>query len=71
MSAAKPVLSKLDAILAEDSLNLIKLFSENHMKANPDKCKAIAAGKRTKYEYITFNLDNNIICYMTGENPVS
>ena len=31
------------------------------MKANPDKFQAIAVGKRTKDENITFNLDNNII----------
>ena len=40
---------------------LIKWFADNHMKANPDKFQAIAVGKRTKDENITFNLDNNII----------
>ena len=39
----------------------IPLFADNHMKANPDKFQAIAVGKRTKDENITFNLDNNII----------
>ena len=31
------------------------------MKANPDKFQAIAGGKRTKAENITFNLDDNNI----------
>ena len=31
------------------------------MKANPDKFQAIAVGKRTKDENITFKLDDNII----------
>ena len=61
VSAADQVLSKLIANLAEDSLMLIKWFADNHMKANPDKFQAIAVGKRTKDENITFNLDNNII----------
>ena len=54
-------LMTLITYLAEDSLMLIKLFADNHMKANPDKFQAIAVGKRTKDENITFNLDNNII----------
>ena len=61
MSAADRVLSKVIAHLAEDSLMLIKWFADNHMKANPDKFQAIAVGKRTKDENISFNLDNNII----------
>ena len=61
VSAADRVLSKLIANLAEASLMLIKWFADNHMKANPDKFQAIAVGKRTKDENITFNLDNNII----------
>ena len=47
--------------LAEDRLMLIKWFADNYMKANPDTFRTIAVGKRTKYENITFNLDNNII----------
>ena len=61
VSAADWVLSKLIANLAEYSLMLIKWFADNHMKANPDKFQAIAVGKRTKDENITFNIDNNII----------
>ena len=41
---------------------LIKWFTDNHMKAYPDKLQAMAVGKRTKYEYITFNLDSIIHC---------
>ena len=58
VSDADRVLSKLIANLAEDSLMLIKWFGGHHMKANPDKFQAIAVGKRTKDENITFNLDN-------------
>ena len=61
VSAADHILSKLIANLAEDSLMLIKWFADNHMKANPNKFQAIAVGKRTKDENITFILDNNII----------
>ena len=62
VSAAGRVLSKLISNLPEDSLMLIIWFADNHMKANPDKFLAIAVGKRTKDENITFNLqDNNII----------
>ena len=50
VSAADRVHSKLIAILAEDSLMLIKWFADNHMKANPDKLQATAVGKRTKDE---------------------
>ena len=31
------------------------------MKANPDKFQAIAIGKKTKNEHISFNLNGNII----------
>jgi hypothetical protein len=31
------------------------------MKANPDKFQAIAIGKKTKNENISFNLNGNII----------
>ena len=55
MSVADRVLSKLIANLAKDSLMLVKWLADNHMKANPDKFQAIAVGKRTKDENITFN----------------
>ena len=61
MSAADRVLSKLFAILVEDSLLLIKWFAVNHVKANPDQFQTIAVGKRTKDENIFFNLENNVI----------
>ena len=31
------------------------------MKANPEKFRAIAVGKRTKTENIAFRLENNVI----------
>ena len=44
-----------------DSLLLIQLFADNHMKANPEKFQAVAVGERTYKENISFNLDNNVI----------
>ena len=61
VSAADHDLSKLVSNLVEDSLRLIKWFAENHMKANPDKFQALAVGKHTMDENITFNLENNVI----------
>ena len=61
VSSADLVLSKLIENLVKDSLLLIKWFADNRMKANPDKFQAIAVGKRTKDENITFKLDDNII----------
>ena len=61
VSSADLVLSKLIENLVKDSLLLINWFANNHMKANPDKFQAIAVGKRTKDENITFKLDDNII----------
>ena len=36
-------------------------LTENQMEANPDKFQAIAIGKNTKNENISFNLNGNII----------
>ena len=47
--------------LIKDSLLLIKWFLNNKMKANPEKFQAIAIGKQTRKENITFNLKNNEI----------
>ena len=47
--------------LERDSLTLIDWFTENQMKANPDKFKAIAIGKKPKNKNISFNLNGNII----------
>jgi hypothetical protein len=47
--------------LENDSNSLIKWFSDNHMKANPDKFQAIAIGKKSKDKDITFKLNNNEI----------
>ena len=51
---------KVDLIktLESESLKLIKWFSNNHMKANPEKFQAIALGKKTHRENIQLNLDN-------------
>ena len=43
------------------SLELIKWFSINQMKANPEKIQAIAVGKKTKDKQFTFNLEGNQI----------
>ena len=49
--------------LEQESSILIKWFSDNHMKANPDKFQAVAIGSKTQKENITFNLDGNeILC---------
>ena len=37
------------------------MFLDNQMKANPRKFQAIAVGKKTKNENISFNIDNNNI----------
>jgi hypothetical protein len=44
-----------------ESLELIKWFSINQMKANPEKFQAIAVGKKTKGKNLTFNLEGNQI----------
>jgi hypothetical protein len=44
-----------------ESLELIKWFSINQMKANPEKFQAIAVGKKTKDTNLTFNLEGNQI----------
>ena len=43
------------------SLELIKWYSINQMKANPEKIQAIAVGKKTKDKQFTFNLEGNQI----------
>ena len=54
-------LDQLITVLEKDSLTLIDWFTENQMKANPDKFQVIAIGKKTKNENISFNLNGNII----------
>ena len=44
-----------------ERLELIKWFSINQMKANPEKFQAIAVGKKTKDKNVTFNLGGNQI----------
>ena len=47
--------------LESDSNILIQWFSDNHMKANPEKFQAIAIGQKTKDQNITFNLNETTI----------
>jgi hypothetical protein len=54
-------LDQLITVLERDNLTLIDWFTENQMKANPNKFQAIAIGKKTKNENISFNLNGNII----------
>jgi hypothetical protein len=46
-------LDQLITVLERDSLTLIDWFTENQMKANPDKFQAIAIGKKTKNKKVT------------------
>ena len=49
--------------LENDSMELINWFSLNLMKANSDKFQAIAIGKKTKSQNLSFNLSGNkIVC---------
>ena len=49
--------------LENDSMELINWFSLNLMKAKPDKFQAIAIGKKTKSQNLSFNLSGNkIVC---------
>ena len=47
--------------LVQDSLSLIQRLSDNQRKANPEKFRANAAGKRTKTENVAFRFENNVI----------
>ena len=42
-------------------MTLINWFSINKMKVNPEKFQAIAIGKQTKQQNLTFTLDGNKI----------
>jgi hypothetical protein len=61
LSYSDTELNKVVDVLKKDSLNLIRWFSHNQMKANPDKFHAIAIGSKTSNESISFNLDGNKI----------
>ena len=54
-------INRLTNVLQEESKVLITWFNDNQMQANPDKFQAIAVGKKTHDETISFNLDGNII----------
>ena len=49
--------------LESDSHILTQWFSDNHMKANPDKFQGISIGKKTKEQNISFYLDGNSISW--------
>lgn len=54
-------INKVISTLEDDSMTLINWFSINKMKANPEKFQAIAIGKQTKQQNLTFTLDGNKI----------
>ena len=54
-------INRLTNVLEEESKVLITWFNNNQMQANPDKFQAIAVGKKTHDDNISFNLDGNII----------
>jgi succinate dehydrogenase flavin-adding protein (antitoxin of CptAB toxin-antitoxin module) len=47
--------NNLEKTLEMERLELIKWFSINQMKANPEKFQAIAVDKKTKDKNVTFN----------------
>ena len=47
--------------MEDDSVTSINWFSINKMKANPEKFQAIAIGKQTKQQNLTFTIDGNKI----------
>ena len=48
-------------VLEKDSKSLIEWFNLNKMQANPDKFQAMAIGKKTISENISFNFDSVVI----------
>lgn len=50
-------LSVLKEVLEKESLSLIDWFTENFMKANPDKFQAICIGKKTHEAIQSFQLN--------------
>ena len=56
-------LDRLVTVLQEESNILLDWFNFNCMKANPDKCQAIAVGKKTHSNPPVFQIDDsNITC---------
>jgi hypothetical protein len=54
-------INEVISTLEDDSMTLINWFSINKMKASPEKVQAIAIGKQTKQQNLTFTLDGNKI----------
>ena len=48
-------------VLQRDSKSLIKWFHSNKMQANPEKFQAMAIGKKTMKQNISFNFDDVVI----------
>ena len=51
----------LKNVLTNDSLTLVKWFSDNQMQTNPDKFQGIAIGQKFKNENLTSNLGGDSI----------
>jgi hypothetical protein len=63
LSYASSSIQDLVKTLEDDSLSLINWFSQNQMKANPEKFQAIALGKKTHQQKLKFNFhDITIEC---------
>ena len=56
MSYSHPVFATLVEVLERESGNLVEWFTQNQMKANPDKFQAVAVGERTHGERPTFRI---------------
>ena len=56
LSYSHPVFATLVEVLERESGNLVEWFTQNQMKANPDKFQAVAVGERTHGERPTFRI---------------
>ena len=66
LSFSHPIFATLVEILERESGNLVRWFTHNHMKVNPDKFQALAVGERTHKERPMFRIgDAQIECDTT------
>jgi hypothetical protein len=68
---AQSLVDKVVEHLEKDSLALIEWFSCNQMKANSDKCQALAIGKKSMDTNIAFEctrllFDNHLLINIIG-----
>ena len=56
LSYSHPVFATLVEVLERESGNLVEWFTQNQMKANPDKFQAVAVGERAHGERPTFRI---------------